>query len=103
MCYNVIKIKRGIKKMMSIKCIPFSDYEKLQKQLEEYENALGYFLDEYLNTYGDRKLMRSAIKGGLSKEFIMREVLTEEELYTEVYAELVAEGEILVDDEMDEE
>ncbi|MBQ5601889.1 MAG: hypothetical protein IIU77_03595 [Clostridia bacterium] len=83
--------------------VPFSEYEKLQEQLEEYENALGYFLDEYLKAYGDRELMRSAIKGGLSKEFIMREVLTEEDLYNEVYAELVAEGEILVDEEADED
>lgn len=84
-------------------CVPFSEYEKLQKQLEEYEGALGYYIDAFLDTYGDRELMRSAIKGGLSKEFIMREVLTEEELYNEVYTELVAEGEILADDEADED
>lgn len=65
-----------------------------RKQLVEYENALGYFLDGYIEIYGDRELMRSAIKGGFSKEFIMREVLAEEDLYAEVYAELVEEGEI---------
>ena len=74
-----------------------------RKLLIEYENALGYFLDEYLNTYDDKELMRAAIKAGLSKEFIMREVLAEEELYAEMYAELVATGEIFEGEETDEE
>ena len=69
-----------------------------RKRLVEYEEALGYFLDDFMETYGDRELMRAAIKGGLSEEFIMREVLAERELYAEIYAELVAEGEILPDD-----
>lgn len=89
--------------MIETKFVPFSEYEKLQKQMEEYEEALGYFLDIFMNEYSDRELMRAAIKGGLSKEFIMREVLAEEELYAEVYAELIAEGEILADDEADED
>ena len=89
--------------MIETKFVPFSEYENLQKQVEEYEEALGYFLDEYLNTYDDRELMRAAIKAGLSKEFIMREVLAEEELYAEIYAELVAAGEISENEEADED
>ena len=70
-----------------------------RKRLVEYEEALGYFLDSYIDTYGGKELMKAAIKAGLSKEFIMREVLAEEDLYTQCYAELIAEGEILADDE----
>lgn len=88
--------------MCTEKFVPLSQNKKLQKQLEEYEKALGYFLDDYVETYGEEKLMKEAIKCGLSKEFIMREVLAERDLYDKMYAELIAEGEILAEEKEDE-
>jgi hypothetical protein len=86
--------------------IPRVMYENLQaecarllKKQTETQNALDYFVDDLMNYSGERELMRSAIKGGFSKEFIWREIYADNDLYEEVKAELIEAGEILADGE----
>ena len=80
------------------------DYAELLKKQAETQNALDYFVDDLINYSGEKELIRSAIKGGFSKEFIWREIYADNDLYEEVKAELIAEGEILADsEEVDED
>ena len=80
------------------------EYTKLLAEKTEIQKALDYFVDDLINYSGERELIRSAIKGGFSKEFIWREIYADNDLYEEIKAELIEEGEILPDDdEADEE
>lgn len=76
-----------------------TEYAKLLKEKTEFESALDYFVDDLFNYAGEQELMRSAIKGGFSKEFIWREIYADNELYEKLKAELIAAGEILADGE----
>ena len=75
------------------------NYAELLKKQTETKNALDYFVDDLLNYSGEKELMRSAIKGGFSKEFVWKEIYADNELYEEIKSELIAQKEISADDE----
>ena len=70
------------------------NYAELLKKQTETQNALDYFVDDLINYSGERELMRSAIKGGFTPEFIWKYIYADKELYEEIKTKLVAEGEI---------
>ena len=64
-------------------------YAELLKKQTETQNALDYFVDDLINYSGERELLRSAIKGGFSKDFIWREIYADNDLYEEIKTELL--------------
>lgn len=87
------------KKPFTEKFIPSSVYEKLQKEKEGLANGFNAFLDYLVCYEGVDLTVRTAIMAGCSKEFVLEWVCDDEDKYNQCYADLVAEGEILVDEE----
>lgn len=77
-----------------------AEYAKLLAEKNEFQNALDYFVDDLFNYSGVREVMRSAIKGGFTPEFIWKHIYADEELYEEIAKTLTAECD---DDGTDEE
>lgn len=79
------------------------EYAKLLAEKTEIQNALDYFVDDLINYSGEKELMRSAVKGGFTPEFIWKHIYADKELYEETKEMLIAEGEILPDDDETDE
>ncbi len=99
-----------VKEYIDRNYVPREEYESLRTECAkiliektEIQNGLDYFVDDLINYSGEKELMRSAVKGGFTPEFIWKHIYADKELYEETKEMLIAEGEILPDDDTDEE
>ena len=79
--------------------VPNDQYSKKVRESIDLANGFNAFLDYLVNLEGPDLTIRTAIMAGCSKEFVLKWVYDDEDRYTQCYAELVAEGEILVEEE----
>lgn len=79
--------------------IPRVQYNKKLQENIDLANGFNAFLDYLVNLEGEELTIRTAIMAGCSKEFILKWVYDDEDRYNQCYADLIAEGEILPDDD----
>lgn len=91
--------KSAVKEYIDRNYVPKDRYYKKLKENIDLANGFNAFLDYLVNLEGAELTIRTAIMAGCSKEFILKWVCDDEDRYNQCYADLVAEGEILVDEE----
>ena len=88
-----------VKEYIDRNYVPKERYNKKLKENIDLANGFNAFLDYLVNLEGAELTIRTAIMAGCSKEFVLKWVYDDEDEYNRCYADLIAEGEILVDEE----